>query len=99
MLGAGYAYETAAAPPAYVSVLTVDAAKHLIGLGGGYEAGGWQIGAGAGAAVLADVDVPVASAKVLQLAPLRTTPRELAVNAGSYRSRYLVAGLRFARRW
>ena len=45
MLGAGYSYETAAAPPGYVSVLTVDSAKHLVGIGGGYEVAGWQIGA------------------------------------------------------
>jgi len=35
MVGAGYSYETAAAPPGYVSVLTVDSSKHLIGIGGG----------------------------------------------------------------
>lgn len=99
MLGAGYAYETAAAPPAYVSVLTVDAAKHLVGVGGGYEADGWQIGAAVGAAVLDDVDVPVAAARVPQLAPLRDAPPDLAVNAGWYRSRYVAAGVRFARRW
>ena len=39
MLGAGYSYETAAARTGYVSVLTVDSAKHLLGIGGGYEAG------------------------------------------------------------
>lgn len=98
MLGAGYAYETAAAPADKVSVLAVDAAKHLVAVGGGYEDGGWQIGAAAGFVALSGVDVPFASAAVPQLAPLGN-PDVTNVNAGSYRSHYLMAGLRFARRW
>jgi len=99
MLGAGYSYETAAAPPGYVSVLTVDSAKHLIGIGGGYEAAGWQIGASAGVALLSDVQVSLADGKVTQLTPLRDQPSDVVVNAGSYKSHYLIAGLRFARRF
>jgi long-chain fatty acid transport protein len=99
MLGAGYSYETAAAPKGYVSVLTVDSAKHIIGLGGGYEAGGWQIGASAGIALLADVDLALADAKVPQLTPIRDQPSTVPINAGSYQSRYLLAGLRFARQF
>lgn len=99
MLGAGYSYETAAASPGYVSVLTVDSAKHLIGIGGGYEAGGWQIGASAGVALLADVQVSLADGKVTQLTPLRDQPSSAVINAGSYRSHYVIAGLRFARRF
>ena len=98
MIGAGYAYETAAAPARTVSVLAVDSAKHLIGIGGGYEDAGWQIGAAAGFVALESIDVPFASAGVPQLAPLGN-PDVTNVNAGSYRSRYLMAGLRFARRW
>jgi hypothetical protein len=75
----------------------MDSAKHLIGIGGGYEADGWQIGASAGIALLADVNVSLADAKVPQLTPLRDQPGEVMVNAGSYKSRYLIAGLRFAR--
>jgi long-chain fatty acid transport protein len=98
MLGAGYSYETAAAPARTVSVLAVDSAKHLIGFGGGYEDAGWQIGAAFGFVAFENVDVPLANAAVPQLAPLGTT--EITnVNAGSYRSRYLIGGLRFARRW
>ena len=97
MFGAGYSYETAAAPTGYVSVLTVDSAKHLLGIGGGYEAGGWQIGASLGIAILADVQVSLAEARVPQPTPIRDQPGEVMVNAGSYRSRYLLAGLRFAR--
>lgn len=99
MLGAGYSYETAAAPAGYVSVLTVDSAKHLVGLGGGYEADGWQIGGSVGYSALADVNVPLADARVPQLTPLRDQPSTVMINAGSYKSRYLMAGLRFARRF
>jgi long-chain fatty acid transport protein len=99
MFGAGYSYETAAAPAGDVSVLTVESAKHLVGLGGGYESEGWQIGAAIGFVALADVDVSLAAAKVPQLAPFHDTPSTMPVNAGSYRSRHFVAGLRFARRW
>jgi long-chain fatty acid transport protein len=96
-LGAGYSYETAAEPSGYVSVLTVDSAKHLVGVGGGYQLGGWQIGASLGVAVLAEVDVSLADGKVTQLSPIRDQPSNVVVNAGSYKSHYLIAGLRFAR--
>ena len=99
VVGAGYSYETAAAPPAYVSVLTVDSTKHLIGFGGGYEAHGWQIGAAAGFVALSEVHVPLAEAKVPQLTPIRDQPSAVMINAGSYKSRYIMAGLRFARRF
>jgi long-chain fatty acid transport protein len=99
MIGAGIAYETAAAPPAYVSPLTVDAAKLLVGIGGGYEHDGWQIGAAAGFVKLTDVDVPLAAAAVPQLQPLRDALQPVAVNAGTYSSSYVVAGLRMARRF
>jgi long-chain fatty acid transport protein len=99
MVGAGYSYETAAAPSGYVSVLTVDSAKHLVGLGGGYEANGWQIGLAAGFVALSQVDVPLADAKVPQLTPIRDQPSTVMINAGTYKSRYILAGLRFARRF
>lgn len=97
-LGAGYSYETAAAPADHVSVLTVDSAKHLIGIGGGYETRGWQIGASAGLVLLSEVQVSLADGKVTQLTPLRDQPSSVVVNAGSYRSHYLIAGLRLTRR-
>ncbi|MEO8703493.1 MAG: outer membrane protein transport protein [Kofleriaceae bacterium] len=99
MFGAGYGYETAAAPTGTVSVLTVDAAKHLVGLGGGYELEGWQIGAAAGFVAVDRVDVSVADARVTKLAPISSNPDATPINAGSYKSRYVIAGLRFARRW
>jgi long-chain fatty acid transport protein len=97
VLGAGYSYETAAASPGYVSVLTVDSAKHLIGLGGGYKTGDWEIGASAGIALLSDVQVSLEDGKVTQLTPIRDQPSDVVVNAGSYKSHYLIAGLRLTR--
>ncbi len=99
MFGAGYAYETSATAARDVSVAAVDAAKHVIGLGGGYDADGWQIGAAVGIALLADVDVATGDARVLQQAPLREPRTTSAINAGRYQSTYFLGGLRFARRF
>jgi long-chain fatty acid transport protein len=98
-IGAGYSYETAAAPKGYVSVLTVDSAKHLVGLGGSYHRGGWVLGASLGFVKLTDVDVSLDEAKVPQLTPVRGQPSDVMVNAGSYRSSYLLGGLRFSTRF
>lgn len=98
-VAAGYAYESAAAPASTVSPLTVDSAKHLFAIGGGYEDAGWQIG-GAIAYVTADgVTVDDPDARVTRLAPIRGVPSDARVNAGSYTTSFVVAGLRFARRW
>ncbi len=97
MFGAGYAYETSATPAGEVSVRAVDAAKHVLGVGGGYESEGWQIGAAVGIALLADVTVPPGEAQVLQQAPLRDPSTTVPINAGRYQSMYVVGGLRFAR--
>ncbi len=97
MFGAGYAYETSATRAGDVSVRAVDAAKHVLGFGGGYEAEGWQIGAAVGVALLADVAVAPADARVLEQAPLRDPATTVPTNAGRYQSMYVVGGLRFAR--
>jgi len=94
-VGAGIAYETAAAPPSYVSALTVDSNKLLVTIGGGYSYAGWQIGAAAGYAKLSDVNVT--DPKVPLLEPLHDPAAPTFINAGTYKSYYLVAGLRLAR--
>jgi long-subunit fatty acid transport protein len=99
VIGGGYAYESAAAPASTVSPLTVDGSKHLFAIGGGYEDDGWQIGAAIAYVTTADVDVAPGDAKVTRLAPLRSAPIDARVNAGSYSTSFVVAGLRFARRW
>jgi long-subunit fatty acid transport protein len=99
VVGAGYAYESAAAPAGTVSVLTVDAAKHLIAIGGGYAEEGWQIGGAIAYVSVADVEVTPDVGGVTQLAPIRGAPVDARVNAGSYTTSFMLAGVRFARRW
>jgi long-chain fatty acid transport protein len=94
-VGAGIAYETAAAPASYVSALTVDAAKLLVGLGGGYAWGGWQIAVAGGYVHMADVDVTDPEVPLLE--PLHDPGAATFINAGSYRSSYWIGGLRLAR--
>ncbi|MBX3158221.1 MAG: outer membrane protein transport protein [Deltaproteobacteria bacterium] len=99
MLGAGVAVETGAFPAGEVTVRALDARKWLIGAGGGWEAAGWQIGGSVGLVALADVTVSDAEARAPLLQPLRDPVVPSAVNAGTYRASYLLAGIRFARRW
>lgn len=96
-VGAGYSYETSAVEKGYVSPLTVDAAKHLFGLGGSYRFDSWSIGASLAIAKLADTDVSLEEAKVPQLSPVRGQPMDVMINAGRYESTYLLAGLRFGK--
>jgi hypothetical protein len=46
---------------------------------------------------LADVDLAMADAKVPQLTPVRGQPSDVMVNAGSYQSHYVMAGVRCAK--
>lgn len=94
-IGAGYSYETAAAPAGDVSVLAPDAAKHLFGIGGGYDRDGWRIGGALGYVAVATVSRPVSEARELSL----FGPPMLTTNGGRYASRYLLAGLRLGRQF
>lgn len=93
---AGYAFETAAAPDAYLSVLTVDGAKHLIAGGLGYQAGTWTIDGVFGFATMGARHVDASVGKAPQLNPIRdqsSMPLEVFVNWGDYQSSWLIAGL------
>ncbi len=93
---AGYTYETAAAPDAYLSVLTFDGAKHLITGGVGYAFGKITLDAVFGYGLVADRDVSLEEARSPQLTPVRDPNEEplvTYVNAGSYQSSWLIAGL------
>jgi long-subunit fatty acid transport protein len=94
-VGAGISYETAAAPPAYVSVLGLDTRKVIVGIGGGYLYGGWQVGVAAGFAH--QPDVTVTDGKVPVLEPLHDPGMAPVANNGSYHASYWLAGLRLAR--
>lgn len=97
---AGYAYETAAAPDAYLSALTVDGAKHLVAGGVGYRAGAWTIDATVAFATMPERTVDPTVGRAPQVNPIRDTssmPLEVFVNWGAYRSSWLVAGLGLGR--
>lgn len=94
---AGYAYETSAVQDEYLSVLTVDANKHLFSGGLGYRVGGWQAHATIAIARLSDRTVTPEVGRAPQLTPLRTPddvePVTTYVNWGDYKSSWIVAGV------
>jgi len=93
---AGYTYETAAAPDAYLSVLTLDGAKHVITGGLGYTAGKLSFDAVFGFGAVEDREVALDDARSPQLTPVRDPtepPLVTYVNAGSYQTSWLIAGL------
>jgi long-chain fatty acid transport protein len=93
----GYAYETAAAPDAYLSVLTVDGTKQLFGGGLGYALGATRLFASVAFVAVEDREVSPEEGKAPQLTPIRAEtqdePLDVFVNWGSYRSSWLVAGV------
>lgn len=96
----GYAYETAAPPTEYLSVLTVDGAKHLVGAGVGYPVKGWTVDAVFAFAAMGERHVDPSVGIAPQVNPIRDTaaePLETFVNWGDYRSSWLVAGLGLSR--
>jgi long-chain fatty acid transport protein len=93
---AGYTYETAAAPDAYLSVLTFDGAKHLVTGGLGYQVGRYTLDAVIGYAAVEDRDVGPDEGRSPQLSPVRDPsdpPLATHVNWGRYQTSWLVAGL------
>jgi long-chain fatty acid transport protein len=95
---AGYTYETAAAPDAYLSVLTFDGAKHLGTFGVGYSFGKYTIDAVVAYAKVEDRTVTPDEGLSTQVNPVRDPndpPLATYVNWGDYKSSWLVAGLAF----
>jgi long-chain fatty acid transport protein len=92
---AGYLFETGAPPDQTLSVLTVDGAKHLVTVGGGYRAGGWTVDAMLGYGVMPSRTVSDEEAGVPQVNPIRdgAAPLPVYINAGNYRASWLLAGL------
>ncbi|HUH00851.1 MAG TPA: outer membrane protein transport protein [Kofleriaceae bacterium] len=94
----GYGYETAAAPDAYLSVLTVDGAKHLFAGGIGYGQGAWRLNATLAHVKVETREVTAAEGMSPQLQPVRDNPDDpdparVYVNWGTYQSSWLIAGL------
>ena len=97
---AGYAYETEASPTAYLSVLTFDGAKHLVGAGLGYPVKGWDVDLVFAFATMGERTVDPSVGKAPQVNPIRDTsamPLTTFVNWGDYRSSWIVAGLGLSR--
>jgi hypothetical protein len=93
---AGYSYETAAAPEEYLSVLTIDGAKHLIAGGLGYQKGNMRFNAVFGLVKVADRTVSPDVGMSEQLTPIRDDPNSpplnVYVNWGDYKSSWFFAG-------
>jgi long-chain fatty acid transport protein len=97
---AGYSFETAAAPDEYLTVLTVDGARHLFAAGAGYQFGAWKLDAALGFVMVADREVTPEEGKAPQLSPIRDDsdePLEVYVNWGEYTSSWLVIGAGLSR--
>lgn len=96
-VAAGYAYETAAAPDEYLSVMTVDGAKHLIAGGAGYRFGATTVFASVSYVDVAEREVTADEGQAPQLSPIRddnqTAPLDTFVNWGTYRAWWLTAGV------
>jgi long-chain fatty acid transport protein len=92
---AGYSFETAAAPDEYLTVLTVDGARHLIAAGAGFQLGAWKLDAALGFVMVGDRNVTPDEGRAPQLSPIRDDsdePLEVYVNWGEYSSSWLVVG-------
>lgn len=88
----GYAFETAAAPDEYLTVMTIDGSKHVIAGGFGYALGPWQIHATAGFVAVADRTVTPDVGKAPQINPIRAESDDVFVNWGDYSSSWVIAG-------
>lgn len=99
---AGYTYETAAAPDAYLSTLTVDGNKQAFSVGGGYAFGRWQLDAMLSFFKMKDRTVTPDVGLAPQLSPIRDTstdPLNVYVNWGTYKASWLAAGLGVTTAW
>jgi long-chain fatty acid transport protein len=101
---AGYAYETAAAPDAYLSTLTVDGKKNLFALGANYTFGKWRLDVMASFTKMSDRTVDPSVGVAPQLTPLRDNAQPsdqlpVYVNWGTYKSSWLAAGLGLSSRF
>ncbi len=93
----GYAFETAASPDEYLSVVTVDGNKQLISGGLGYRFGKVSLYAAASTVMVADRTVSPDDGVAPQLTPIREDPEvgqatPTFINWGSYQSSWFMFG-------
>jgi long-chain fatty acid transport protein len=93
----GYAYETAAAPDEYLSVMTVDGVKNLFAAGLGYRFGNTRVFVSGSYVAVGEREVTQDEGVAPQLSPIRddnqTAPLDTFVNWGTYRAHWYTAGL------
>lgn len=94
-LRAGIAYETSAIPTQWVSPLTYDANKVLLGAGSGIHAGEhWRLDAVVALALLNSTTVAPDEAKVPRVNPVQGNPTKTeAINGGDYSARAVILGV------
>jgi long-chain fatty acid transport protein len=94
---AGVMYEKSAVPPAYLSVLTVDMDKFVIGTGLGLHIGkAWRFDGTLAVLLPSKVDVAPEEAAIHKVNPVRSNQpptSDPAINGGSYEARALVLGM------
>ncbi len=94
-LRAGVSYETSGIPAPWVSPLTYDANKVIVGAGASLHAGGnWRFDAVGALVLLAGTEVAPDEARVPRINPVQGNPTSTeAVNGGTYRARALILGV------
>jgi long-chain fatty acid transport protein len=96
---AGFGFETGAAPPRFLSVLTVDMQKYMFSVGLSFKPHDlWRIDVGYAyvhepATTVGLQATPTVDNASCQLSPIRPESPCVQVNAGTYRQAYNVAGL------
>lgn len=94
-LRAGVSYDTSAIPPTWVSPLTYDANKVIVGGGGSLHIGDhWRVDAVGSLVFLGGTTVDPAEAEVPRVNPVRGNPTKTEpINGGDYSARALVLGV------
>ncbi|WP_234022639.1 OmpP1/FadL family transporter [Sorangium cellulosum] len=97
-LRAGLSVEQSAVPPAYLSVITLDAAKVTAAAGVGVHLGPWRFDVTYAHVFVSDVLVDPRDARLAQVSPVQANPprNPNTINGGAYSTRANVLGLGLA---
>ncbi len=94
-LRAGVSYETSGIPQEWVSPLTYDANKIVLGAGGSIHAGEhWRLDAVGAVAFIGSTTVPTDEARVPRVNPVQGNPTKTeSINGGDYNARAIILGV------
>ena len=94
-LRAGVQYETSGIPQEWVSPLTYDANKIVLGAGASIHAGDhWRLDAVAALVLLGSTSVPPSTAQVPRVNPVQGNPTKTeSINGGEYSARAIILGV------